>query len=81
MQIVDRVLGWFKSGETKKYEYGEAKIPIQSAAPWKDEKKFWYKTPVRYNDGKMQIRARKPKQVGWKTVESENLKHIIREQL
>ena len=73
------MIDWLKPKKTEEYTYNEVKVPIKN--PWCGNKKFWYETPVRHNDEKMQIKAGKPKNVGWKTVKSKNLKHIIKEQL
>lgn len=80
--MIDWILNWLKPEEIEEYTYDEVKLPLKRPNPCCGEGgQFWYKTPVRYNEDKIQIRAGRPKNVGWKTVESENTKFMIRKQL
>ena len=64
------------------YTYDEISLPIRSVRAFcgrQDES--WYETKVRYNDKEIQIFKGRPRNVGWKTVESEELKSVIRKQI
>ena len=71
-----------QSEEKQQYTYDEISIPIRSVRAFcgrQDES--WYETKVRYNDEEIQIFKGRPRNVGWETVESEELKSVIRKQI
>jgi len=78
--LIRKIFGLQQKPES--YSYHEVKIPIKSPKAFvgrQDE--FWYETGVRYNEDEIQIFKGRPKNVGWKTVESEQLKSVIRKQI
>jgi len=80
--MIDWFLSLFETMKEEDWTYGRAEIPLQSPPQCcgRDDK-VMYPARVRYTDDEIQIYAGKPKQVGWKTVESENIKFIIRQQI
>ena len=78
--LLRKVFGIQEASED--YTYDEIRIPVRSVRAFcgrQDES--WYETGVRYNEEEIQILKGRPKNVGWKTVESEQLKSVIRKQI
>lgn len=78
---IKKLFGW-KTDEKKEWKYDQVKIPLRSPAESRKNDKILYNTRVRYTEnGHYQIYMGKPKNVGWKTVSSDTLRHIIKEQI
>lgn len=80
--MIDWLLSLFEPTEQKNWTYGRVEIPLQSPVGCcgRDDEVL-YPARIRYTDDEIQIYAGKPKHVGWKTVDSENIKSIIQQQL
>lgn len=79
--MIDWLFG--SNDEKKDWTYDRAKVPLQSPPGCSGTgERVLYPARVRYTEDEIQMYSGVPrKNIGWHSVESENLKFIIRQQI